>query len=319
MKIERLNAAYALQIQECFHRVYGDSYANELFYDLAGLTNALQSESLCSVGAIDDNGRILAHMAMTLHRGAKYAELGNTVVDPEARGAGLAWKVGAALTQWAVELGFDGYLHYPTTDHHIMQQQSVKKGFETGLMLGYIPAETDGQVNPAKSALRGAATIVFEPLATPGYDETVFLPSRFAETLQEMARNCGINRTWVAAGHQQRGQDKSATHVTDHRKRDLTRMHVARIGMDLDQQLTALARSASACRQLDFRLSDPAVTVGVEQATAMGFVFCGWLPGYTVCDVLRLQLIGPETDLQPAVVNPRGQQLLAQICQQLEE
>ena len=76
-------------------------------------------------------------------------ELGNTVVDPAARGGGLAWKVGAELSSWCRELGYQGFLHYPTTDHHIMQRQSVKAGFETGLMLGYIPAETHGQVGEA--------------------------------------------------------------------------------------------------------------------------------------------------------------------------
>ena len=140
--IVRLSGKDAEAIGHCFRRVYGETYGNPLFYDLVALETALDSGALSSVGAWDDDGDLIAHMAMTSLDSTVVAELGNTVVDPRARGGGLAWQVGAALISWCVEKGFRGYLHYSTTDHHIMQQQSVKSGFETGVMLGYIPAET---------------------------------------------------------------------------------------------------------------------------------------------------------------------------------
>ena len=145
LSIQRLGAAQAQAISECFARVYGQSYANGLFYDVPVLEEEIRSGRLSSVGAVDDGGRILGHMAMVCHPKAQFAELGNTVVDPDARGSGVAWQVGSELTRWCAEKGYTAYLHYPTTDHHIMQRQSVKGGFETGLMLGYIPAETDGR------------------------------------------------------------------------------------------------------------------------------------------------------------------------------
>ena len=309
MDIERLTPNQALAISDCFRRVYGDSYANEIFYDLERLSEALENGHLCSVGAVADDGRIMGHMAMTIFPGARHAELGNTVVDPDARGEGLAWRVGDALTDWAKEKGFEGYLHYPTTDHHIMQQHSVKGGFETGLMLGYIPAETDGKVNESSSRLRGAATIVFQPLAPLRHKERGVLPEPFAKLIQDMAVTTGVERDWINASTSPSMPSVSKIHVTEFLKRDLFRMEVERVGSDFGQTLDQLKQASHACKQIDFRLSDEAIGQGVNIAVDLGFVFCGWLPGYRESDVLRLQLVDHRTDLNPGVVNPVGQQL----------
>ena len=153
----------------------------------------MQSGVIGSVGAVDDRGVVLGHMAMTVHEGASVVELGNTVVDPAARGEGLAWKVGAELSAWCRELGYQGFLHYPTTDHHIMQRQSVKAGFEIGLMLGYIPADTHGKVSDRRSGLRQAATIVYEPYR-PGADASGFAPAAYLDILNELAALTGLKR-----------------------------------------------------------------------------------------------------------------------------
>ena len=160
IEIERLGPSDAEGIVDCFRRVYGDSYANPVFQDAAALAALMSGESVNCVGALRSDRIVVGHMAMTLHPGASSAELGNTVVDPQVRGEGVAWKVGAELSKWCIELGYSGFLHYPTTAHHIMQRQSVVAGFETGLMLGYIPVETDGKVTVNASELRQAATAV---------------------------------------------------------------------------------------------------------------------------------------------------------------
>ena len=140
--IKRLTASDAEKIAQCVRGVYGQNYAHELFYDLPRLTVALETGDIMSVGALNDAGEVIAHMVMT-HRGADSTpELGSTVVTSSARGGGIAWKVGAELISWCKELGFSGFLHYPTTEHHIMQRQSVNQGFVTGVMLGYIPVGT---------------------------------------------------------------------------------------------------------------------------------------------------------------------------------
>ena len=65
--VRRLAAEDAAAIVDCFRRVYGDSYANELFYDQRRLPRRIGAGRLGSVGAVDADGTVLGHMAMTVH------------------------------------------------------------------------------------------------------------------------------------------------------------------------------------------------------------------------------------------------------------
>jgi GNAT superfamily N-acetyltransferase len=310
VKIRRLAPRDAPAIVACFRRVYGESYANGLFYDPARLATAIAEGRIGSVGA-ESSGRLLAHMAMTVHPGARHVELGNTVVDPDARGQGLAWQVGAELKAWCVALGYAGYLHYPTTAHHVMQQQSVRRGFETGLMLGYIPAQTDGQTG-TRTGGRQAATIVYEALAESAamQAQACYLPEVAAELVVHLARPTGLGRRWRAPV--QPAADRSRMHLTEHARRALARLTVERVGADLADRLQDLEQFGQhPCRQIDFHMDDPGIGAGVAEAMSAGFWFCGWLPGYASTDVLRLQQVDRAvTEMTPNLVNPVARDLL---------
>jgi GNAT superfamily N-acetyltransferase len=320
--IRRLQPDAAADIVDCFRRVYGESYANELFYDAQRLGAHMREGRIGCVGAVDDRGRLIAHMAMTIRPGARTVELGNTVVDPGARGQGLAWQVGASLTAWSVELGYRGYLHYPTADHHIMQRQSVKRGFETGLMLGYIPVETDGQVavRNVTGSGRQAATIVYEPLAGESLadapsgrqPETLYLPSHASDLVRQFARATGLERTWLGPAATAATPRTSDAQADRFPKRGLVRMRVERAGDDLPGRLRELEATAAPCRQIDFGMGDPNIEFGVETARTLGYWFCGWLPGHGATDIFRLQNVDrAQTNLSPSLVNPVAQSLLA--------
>lgn len=308
VKISRLGPDHAWRIVDCFRRVYGDTYANELFYDGHRLAAEMAAGRKGCVGAETEDGSIVAHMAMTVLPGAAVVELGNTVVDPSARGQGLAWQVGAELSSWCRELGYQGYLHYPTTDHHIMQRQSVKEGFETGLMLGYIPAETDGQVRADASAGREAATIVYQPYRQ-GEPAAAYLPAYAAERIRSFAETIPLSRTWQAPASTVRGE--SEAEVVVQARRGLHRIRFTRVGCEVADRIYVFDDMSVPCRQVDFSLADPGIGVGVEAALDLGYWFCGWLPGYGATDVFRLQKVDPAvTNMAPGVVNPVAASLL---------
>ena len=261
--IRRLTADDAEAVVNCFHRVYGDSYANALFYDVARMRDAMVSGALHSVGAVTADGRVLAHMAMTIVPDARIPELGNTVVDPDARGGGIAWQVGAELTRWCRELGYAGFLHYPTTDHHIMQRHSVKTGFETGLMLGYIPAETDGKVQVREAHRRQAATIVYEPLGEAAAGEG-YRPAYGADLLDTFVASTGLERRWQTGTAA--AQDHTTSRLEHVARRGLARLRVRSVGSDLDRALASIAATRAPCRQIDFDMADPAIGTGVDLA-----------------------------------------------------
>jgi hypothetical protein len=309
MEISRLGPSDAEQVVDCFHRVYGESYANELFYDPIGLGKAMAAGRIGCVGAKDENGRVIAHMALSVRPGASVVEQGNTVVDPAARGQGLAWKVGAELSAWSQELGFRGFLHYPTTDHHIMQRQSVKAGYETGLMLGYIPAETDGHVRDAASTLREAATIVYQPFR-PGEKATCYLPTYCKDEITSFAEVTGLPRVWRFGGGTL--PVISTFTIEGMARRGLCRLVVQSVGSDLRARIRELEDRKVPCRQIDLLMSDAGIEAGVEAAREAGFWFCGWLPGYRSADVLRMQKVEQDqTNMAPGLVNPVASTLLS--------
>ena len=110
-EVRRLNVSDAGAICACFERVYGMSYGEPLFYHADKLAEAIAAGKLCAVGAVTDAGEIQAHMAMLFPWPGGTPELGNTVVDPSARGSGLAWAVGNELIAWCTEKGHQGFLH----------------------------------------------------------------------------------------------------------------------------------------------------------------------------------------------------------------
>lgn len=309
-QIARLGAEHAAAIASCFARVYGNTYANEIFNHPARLRVAMESGSIASVGALDGNGRVLAHMAMTRRSSARHIELGNTIVDPVARGSGLAWQVGNALTQWCIDLGYKGYLHYPTTDHPVMQRQSVQSGHETGLMLGYIPTETDSGMNPESRLQRGGATIVYEELSEQAGYLQQYLPERYEALIRQIAAPTRLRRQWQKTSSNI--STVSLITADTHEKRSLCRLNIEKTGRDLTARIEEFVRQPYACRQIDFNMSDPGIGLGIEMAVAVGARFCGWLPGLWASDVLRLQWLEPaHTDTDPDLINPVARYLLA--------
>ena len=190
-----------------------------------------------------------------------------------------------------------------------MQRQSVKEGFETGLMLGYIPAETDGKVVDNTTLLRQAATIVYQPFST-GAAGSVFLPEYCAERVRGFAATIGLKRRWRADGST--GTGSSEVSVDCFGKRGLARLSLTRTGVDVAKQIAEFDTRDEPCRQIDFSMADTAIDAGVDAALAAGYWFCGWLPGYRATDVFRLQKVGrAATDMSPGLVNPVARSLLA--------
>ena len=309
--IRRLGTEDVDEILDCIQRVYGATYANEDFYDATRLADLMVRGQLYSVGAVTPDGRLLGHMAMSRRDGATSAELGNSVIDPDARGQGLIWKIGSALVEWSLEFGDDGFLDYPTTAHHIMQRQSVKSGAETGLMLGYIPGHTDGKLASREGQQREATTIVYHPYPDRApRPRTQVLPSYCAALVREMAEGTGLPRQWQSAASAVSQSDSVSSHQRFAR-RDLVRVTVARVGREIRREIAAFEDTPAACRQIDFAMSDPGIEVGVSAALDAGYWFAGWLPGFGQADAFRLQKVDrSQTNLSPLLVNPVAQSLL---------
>ncbi|MCZ6458252.1 MAG: GNAT family N-acetyltransferase [Gammaproteobacteria bacterium] len=310
--VRRLVAADAPGLTRCFERCYGTTYPSDIFYATQRLATAIEAGNLRSVVAVTENN-IIGHTGLTVrHDGARAIEAGNTVVDPNWRGQGLLGELGTALTELCRAEGFAAYVHYPTTAHEIMQKRSVQSGgTETGLMLAYIPAETNYTAIDHTSG-RLAATVVFQPCEAMPH-RRVYLPERYAQVLKALFDDCNLERTFSAPATQSTG---SAAEFVMHERRGLLHAFVTRAAADLPQQIDAASGSATApVIQVDLCLDDPAVSAAVDALAAGGFYFAALMPEFAHTDVLRLQRINQTSaaEFEPALANPGAQRLLRYI------
>jgi hypothetical protein len=302
----------------CFRRCYGETYPNDDFYDAARLTQRIESGSLRSVVAIADDGTLVGHTGLTVrHAGATVTEAGNTVVDPACRGQGLLNRLGGLLNRMCVEAGYVGYVHYPTAAHEIMQKASVRSGFETGVMLDYIPAETDYR-EIDRSDGRVAATVAYQPFAAAPQRELWISPRYFAVATQ-LYGAASLDRTFQVPD----GLTPSrATEMTAsfNQRRGLHHVHVAAVGTDFSRALDTAARADATVGHVDLCLDDPGVTVAVEELRKRGYFFCALLPEFAHTDVLRLQrLVSPTaSSFAPKLANAGAIELLARMKREYE-
>ena len=237
--IRQLVADDTTGLMGCFQRCYGESYANELFYDEAKLYAAISAGQLRSVVAVHDDV-VVGHTGLTIRYDSTLVpEAGNTVVDPAMRGQGLLSKLGNGLRELTLREGFVGYVHYPTTAHEIMQKSATSgTGRETGIMLGYVPAETDYlDINQPRGRL--AATIVYQPLAEiPA--ARIHVPNRYVSLIRSFAGSLGILREISASPIDEEAATATDFSLVRHHKRGLVSMQVATIGSDLSKHVDAL-------------------------------------------------------------------------------
>ncbi len=311
-EIRRLVAADAAALVACFRRCYGDTYPANDFYDVERLRQRINSGSLRSVVAIADDGALVGHTGLTVrHPGANAIEAGNTVVDPTCRGQGLLGDMAAALNELCVESGYVGYVHYPTTAHEIMQKASVRgSGVETGVMLDYIPAETEYR-GIDQGVGRLAATVVYQPFTTaPARD--LWLPRDYLDLAQELYGSARLVRTVQSANdHVEARTTRSNSSLSS--KRGLLNVYVSAVGGDFERVIdAALAANDAALTHVDLCLDDPGTGRAAASLRRRRFFFCALLPEFAHTDVLRLQrLTHPSpTSFAPRLANRGARRLL---------
>ncbi len=311
VSIRRLVETDAVALVGCFERCYGDTYPSDHFHDPELLSQRIADGTLRSVVAITRSGELVGHMGLTVrHERARASEAGNTVVDPAYRGRGLLGRLGGALADLCRVEGFIGYVHYPTTAHDIMQRTSVRgDGVETGLMLDYIPAETDYR-GIDRGAGRLAATVVYLPFSL-AHERQVFVPTVYRGVIVDLYREARLQRS-VAPPKDSLTRAVSRALRTMHARRSLQHVHVERAGHDLAKWID----SAAAITHVDLCLDDPGVEAAVSVLRDQGFFFCSVMPEFAHTDVLRLQRLAspsPES-FAPKLANEGARRLLTFIA-----
>ena len=292
---------------------YGESYGVDYFYDADALGRELAGGRLKSVVALQGQ-RVVGHMALQLHHpGALACEAGNTIVRREMRGAGLMLKLVSHLNQLAIESGFCGYVHYPTTAHPVMQRASVTHGgVETGVMLACTSADSDFDHAGGEPRQRLAVTVAYQALAPMPERHLRRLPHRYARIISRMYRQMGAARSCGTDPDPGPGPHTEIQARYNHRWKSLY-LSAGRIGKDLETSIGALLeqRRPKVC-YVDLPVDCDGVDTAVQRLHGLGFFFAALLPEFVATDVLRMQRVdSPRAgDLEPALHNPDARRLL---------
>lgn len=263
--------------------------------------------------AVDESGDVVGHMGLRLRRAdAITAVAGNTVVDPRRRGDHLAAYLGAALMKLAVETGLVGTHGYPTTAHPVIQKLEVQGGgFETGVLLDYIPAETAYVgISEGQRHERLAVAVIYRPLATNPHRE-IHLPERHRGRLRDLYRVMSLPRSFPSPVETPI-PDESLFSSSLQEGRGLLHIEITRAGSDLAPRVEAvLAEHDPEVTLIDISLADPGANATTETLARHGFYFGALLPEIgPYGDALRLQRAAPPTTA-PNLANDDAKNLLA--------
>ncbi len=317
--IRRMEARDATSLVHCFERCYRGSYPADAFHDPDRVERAITEETLRSVVAIAQDVGVVGHMGLSMRPGSLTAEAGNTVVDPNHRGAHLAARLALELTRLTRACGLIGFHHYPTTAHPVMQQLSVQgNGIEEGLLFDYIPAQTEyvGFEAPATND-RVAVLAVFEPVAAAPR-RAVWLPDRHREWLRDFYVRAGFARDPIGPAGALPGVPSRLSTVVEDR-RGLLRISLSACGADLcDRVLEAIAAAPGLPCLVDLPMSEPTVHAATEALARHDFCFAAVLPEYGASgDILRLQRPAGEP-AKPQLATAGGRALFDYILEDIE-
>ena len=198
-----------------------------------------------------------------------------------------------------------------------MQKASVRGGFETGVMLDYIPAETDYR-GIDQGAGRLAATVVYQPF-TPAPQRTLWIAARYLDLAQELYAAASLDRTLAGCQRPAAARNTRATESFN-KRRGLQHVHVAAIGADFARAIAAASNAAAAVSHVDLCLDDPGIGVAVEAAAA-GILLLRAAAGvrsHRRAAYAAAHLSTPLSSFAPKLANAGAIELLARMRREYE-
>lgn len=170
-------------VARLFFRTYGYSaYQASIVYEPERLAELVRSGEHLATVAVDESGRIIAHVASTVDTpGAITGRVGLLAVDPGFRGRQLSVKVGLPHVQRLLELGFIGQYTEAVAVHERSQKVALATGgHECGVWLAAQQPTMDFKGFDAADEHRRSVLIMFGAFA-PVPERTVYVPPGYVD------------------------------------------------------------------------------------------------------------------------------------------
>src|SRR3954470_15587395 len=145
---------------------YGQSYDVRWVYDPAEVGRRIDAGTYVSCVAESPAGELLCHLGMSLAAaGDAVAHSGQAVTMPAARGQHLFTRTKRFLMDRARDDGMAGVFSEATAAHPYSQRANIDLGaFETGFLLGWIPASVANDAALGSRPRRQSAALFYAKL-----------------------------------------------------------------------------------------------------------------------------------------------------------
>ncbi len=301
--VRRMLSEEAVQVSQLMYRTYGTTYFNEDVYYPARIASQNLHDTLISIVAVGDDGRVAGHCALERNQDGRVAEIGQAAVDPAHRGRGLLDQMKAALEKEAQKLGLAGWYADAVTVHTFTQQSNAHHGGHVcGVDLAVSPKSEAFRKLAAKQQQRISCVLYFHWLDRPEV-RSVCLPARHQEIAGAIYENLQCP---VSFGESARPTLEHGTlTVKLERRASLATIHAPRLGKDSDRAIRHAARelvehSRAKAVLVELPLVDTAAAHVCEALEADGFGFTGIGPHFsTAGDILKLAYL-----VEPLVREP---------------
>lgn len=284
LQVRPMLPAEAVEVSRLIYDAYRYTYMSDVPYYPDRLRR-LQAEGwLHSFVAVLGNGRVASHVALLRSPDMPtLAEIGLAATRQEARGHGLAEKVGMAALQAAVEqLGLAGiYINFTTA--HTSSQRVNRQGL--GVAVGLLPARSPETVEfkgiTDQVPQRISTLLVFQTLAERA-PVTLYVPEAHRDFIADVYERCELPaelETAVAP----LPDIASQLEIVIERERNLAQLSVQAAGGDLlaqvKERLFGLRLNKTPVVFCFLNLFDPHTPAVAATLQQVGFFFTGVLPG----------------------------------------
>lgn len=316
--IRQMEPSDAPAVTRCVYRCYGYSYLDPIMYRPRLLRGALRSGAIHAVVAVDPEGEVVGHIALTFERPSDLVpEGGKLVVDPRYRGHHLAERLAGGRMELARSLGLSGVWCECVTNHPYSQREVLAGGgAETGMLIGATPSTVTMAALDSAAEGRHSLITMWTPVGgTPPAE--VHVCAAHEPLVAQVTGRLGLDRTIrVATDGDALPASPAASHLTTSAAAaiGLAHLRVHRVGADLvarvADELDGLAAYDLAVVHLDLPVTDPGAGAAARALESLGFFWGAWLPGFAPAgDVLRLQRIADRpVDVDHVVcASPEGE------------
>ncbi len=283
-------------LAEAIRVAYGDSYDVPWVYDRDAVDARLAAGTYVSCVAETAGGELLCHEGMSLAAaGDAVAHAGQAVTMPAARGHHLFTRTKRFLMDWAQGEGLAGLFSEATAAHPYSQKANVQLGaYETGFLLGWIPASVSNDAAAAERPKRQSAALFYSKL-NDGHEREVYAPPRHHEIIGQTLELCELRGSLAHAPAETELPPRTELHVEVNADHNLALITVRTPGADLEAEIAAERHHLFHTKNLDavyldLPLENPATALVADHLERLGVSYAGVFPNHHVDgDVLRMQ------------------------------